>query len=470
MQNNHKQVVVIGAGISGLVCAYRLKRLGVTVTLLEKSSEPGGVIQSRRVDDFLIERGPNSTRGTAEFLSLVEELGIGNELIEGNPKAPAFVFYKNKMRVVPMSPPSLVKTDLLSPGGKLRLFKEPFVSKRVSSGEESVHDFFARRLGIEVAERLVAPFVSGIYAGDEHRLSVQAAFPLLAELESASGSLFRGGIAKAKVAKQEKQNVKAAAPKTKRSVSFRNGLTQLTKRLAEKLGDDLLNQVAIDFHSIKATNAENQPGNFAITYTYGGSEKTTYCDKLVFATPAAITASLIEPFSTELSCLLGEIEYPPVSILHIAYDKPAGANPIEGFGVLVAPVEKLNILGCLFSSSLFEGRAPGDKNLFTIFMGGARTPEVASLKDDDLLQKAHADLQKILGLQSPPQMVSITRWQRAIPQYNLGHAARIKRLNELAKQTAGLYLLGNFLNGVSISDCVKAADMLAREIASQVSQ
>ena len=142
MQSNHKQVIIIGAGISGLVCAYRLKALGVNVALIEKSPQVGGVIQSLQVDEFLIEKGPNSTRGTPEFLSLIEELQIFDELIEGNPKAPAFVYYKNRLRVVPMSPASLIKTDLLSFAGKLRLFKEPFVHKGESTGEESVYDFF----------------------------------------------------------------------------------------------------------------------------------------------------------------------------------------------------------------------------------------------------------------------------------------------------------------------------------------
>ncbi len=464
MQSLHKQIVVLGAGISGLVCAYRLKALGLDVALLEKSPHIGGVIQSLRVDDFLIERGPNSTRGTAEFLSLIDELQLTEELIEGNPKAPAFVYYKNRMRVVPMSPPSLIKTDLLSIGGKFRLFKEPFVAQRQSSGEESVFDFFSRRLGIQAAERLVAPFVSGIYAGDENRLSIQAAFPLLAEFENGSGSLFRGGMAKAKTAKQEKQNARAEKPKTKRSVSFRKGLAQLTQTLAAKLGDDLISNAEFDVKAIESTPAEIPQSKFAINLNQG--ETTLSCNQIVFATPAYITATLVAPFSQELSQLLSEVEYPPVSILHLAYDK-GRTNAVDGFGVLVAPVEKMNILGCLFSSSLFAGRAPQDKSLFTIFMGGARTPELATLADDALVEKAHQDVKKILGLQTAPQVVSITRWRRAIPQYNIGHAARVKRIAELTKQLEGIYLAGNYLNGVSISDCVQAADLLAREMASR---
>jgi oxygen-dependent protoporphyrinogen oxidase len=467
MQSQHKQVVVIGAGISGLVCAYRLKSLGVDVALIEKSAHVGGVIQSRQVDDFLIERGPNSTRGTAEFLSLIEELGLMSELIEGNPKAPAYVYHNGKMRAVPMGPASLLKTDLLSFGGKLRLFKEPFVSKREATGEESVHDFFSRRLGLEAAERLVAPFVSGIYAGDENRLSVQAAFPMLAELENDSGSLFRGGIVKAKAAKREKQNAQTEKPKTKRSVSFRKGLSQLTETLAAKLGDDLIKNVEFAIQSVQATSADNRAARFAIAIKPSEHEQTITCQNLVFATPAYVTSSIIASFSDELSRLLGEVEYPPVSIVHLAYDKAAQPNAIEGFGVLVAPVDRMNILGCLFSSSLFAGRAPNDKYLFTVFMGGARTPELTSLSDDELVAKAHQDVGKILNLKASPTLISISRWPRAIPQYNLGHATRLKRIAELTDPATGIYLAGNYLNGVSISDCVQAADRLGRGIASQ---
>ncbi|MEW6129141.1 MAG: protoporphyrinogen oxidase [Acidobacteriota bacterium] len=466
MQNTHKQVIVLGAGISGLVCAYRLKTLGVNVALIEKSNRAGGVIQSQMIDNYLIERGPNSTRGTAEFLSLVDELGLTDDLIEGNPKAPAFVFYKNKMREVPMGPPALIKTNLLSFAGKLRLFKEPFVSKREATNEESVYSFFSRRLGIQVAERLVAPFVSGIYAGDEKRLSVQAAFPMLAELESGSGSLFRGGIAKAKAAKKAK-SATTEKPKTKRSVSFRQGLSQLTQRLAEKLGEDFIQnaEYEIQFHT---EVSEKQVDRFTIHLNHSDKSTTVSCEHLIFATPAYVAAELLEPHAKELRQLLTEIEYPPVATLHLAYEKSDFPNPADGFGVLAAPVENLKILGCLFSSSLFSGRAPENKNLFTVFMGGARTPELVGLSDDELVEKAHRDLQTILGVNNPPQVLSITRWSRAIPQYNIGHAARMHKIKKLFNDIKGLHLIGNYLDGVSISDCAKNAEIAANAIAQSI--
>ena len=195
---HHREAIVIGAGISGLVCAYRLKALGVDVALIEKSERAGGVIQSERIGDYLIERGPNSSQGTEELMALVEELGITGEIAEGNPKAPAFVYFDGRLHPVPAGPGAFLKSRLLSVRGKLRILAEPFVKTRRSGEEESVYSFALRRIGREAAERLVAPFVSGIYAGDAEALSVQAAFPRLANLETSYGGLIRGMIAKAR--------------------------------------------------------------------------------------------------------------------------------------------------------------------------------------------------------------------------------------------------------------------------------
>jgi protoporphyrinogen/coproporphyrinogen III oxidase len=464
MQNNRKSVVVIGAGISGLVCAYRLKTLGVDVTLLEQSPQIGGVIQSLRIDDFLIERGPNSAQGTVELLALVDELGITGELVEGNPKAPAYVYFNGKLRAVPMNPPSLITSDLLSLGGKFRLLREPFVSKRELQAEESVSDFITRRLGSEVAERLVAPFVSGIYAGDEKQLSIHAAFPLMASLESSYGSLFRGGIAKMREARQAKKTIPSAnLPKRKRSVSFRNGMQVLPETLAATLGEDLLTE-CLEVSIANCATREIPADQFVVHFKHSGIEQQIICNQLVIATPAMSAANLLAPLSQDLRQLIQEIEYPPLAVVYMSYGKASIANPLNGFGFLAAPGEKLNVLGCIFSSSQFAGRAPQDKALLTIFMGGARTPELTQLSDDRLSAMAHAELKKILGIQSLPRVIGTTRWARAIPQYNIGHALRVKKIEDLAHKIKGFHIIGNYLHGVSIGDCIKEAENIAKVV------
>jgi oxygen-dependent protoporphyrinogen oxidase len=195
MENSHRQVIVIGAGIAGLVCAYRLKSLGVDVLLIESSERVGGVMQSEVVDGYLIERGPNSSQGSEELMALIEEIGLMGELLEGDPKAPAYVYFNRQLHAVPAGAGAFLKSKLLSAAGKLRILREPFIGKRTADDEESVFAFARRRIGREAAERMVAPFVSGIYAGDAEKISVQAAFPRLWNLEANYGGLIRGTIA-----------------------------------------------------------------------------------------------------------------------------------------------------------------------------------------------------------------------------------------------------------------------------------
>ncbi|HEX5733270.1 MAG TPA: protoporphyrinogen oxidase [Blastocatellia bacterium] len=248
MSDETREVVVIGAGIAGLACAHRLKRLGIDVVLLERSDRVGGVMRTDRVGEFMIERGPNSSQGTEELLMLVEELGINDDLVEGDPKAPAYVYFNKQLHAVPSGPGAFIKSHLLSARGKLRILLEPFVGVRRSTEEESVAAFARRRIGREAAERMVAPFVSGVYAGDPEALSVQAAFPRLTNLETGYGGLIRGAIAKAREAKRAKKSATAvldkAAPPSRRLVSFREGMGFLPETLAARLGEDLITGIA----------------------------------------------------------------------------------------------------------------------------------------------------------------------------------------------------------------------------------
>lgn len=460
MESVRKDVVVIGAGISGLVCAYRLKSLGFDVLLLEKSDRVGGVMQTEVIDGYRIERGPNSSQGTEELLALVEELGITNELAEGDPKAPAYVYFKGQLHPVPSSPRAFIRSRLLSAKGKLRIFKEPFIAARRSGEEESIASFARRRIGSEAAERMVAPFVSGIYAGDAEKLSAQAAFPRLANLETGYGGLVRGMLAKAREARRSKKE----APKRRRLVSFKGGMETLPKTLARKIGEDLLTECS-NFN----LQFSNQRNGFLLEFERAGNRQQVTCERVVIATPVRAAAALVRSSSGELSRLLEEIYYPPLVIVCLAYDKSSIATPLDGFGFLVPPGERMNILGCVWNSSLFKGRAPEHHALFTIFIGGARNTQAVQLPDAELVTLAHSDLQKVLGISSEPRVVTITRWERAIPQYNIGHVERVRRIEELLRDMPGLRLTGNYLHGVSTGDCIKEAERVAKEVGESLS-
>lgn len=453
-------MIVIGAGISGLVCAYRLKTLGLDVSLLEKSNRVGGVIQSERINGFLIERGPNSSQGTEELVALVEELGITGDLVEGDPKAPAYVYFKGRLHAVPSGPGAFLKSKLLSLGGKLRIFKEPFVPARRADSEESVASFARRRIGHQAAELLVAPFVSGIYAGDAEKLSVQAAFPKLANLETGYGGLFRGTFAKAREARRARKSAAAvldkAAPTRRRLCSFENGMAVLPETLASKLGEDLIT-------GCEALRVAD--GGLRIEFDRDSNHHELNCERLIIAAPSNAASKLVASISDELSGLLAEIDYPPLAIISLAYEEKSIRTKLDGFGFLVPPVEQMSILGCVWNSSLFAGRAPEGKALITVFIGGARNPGAVKLADAELVLTAHRELQRVLGISSDPHMVAITRYEHSIPQYNLGHFARVQRIETVLQDVPTLRLVGNYLHGVSTGDCIKDADRVAREVA-----
>jgi oxygen-dependent protoporphyrinogen oxidase len=464
MKNSHRDVVVIGAGLAGLVCAYRLKALGLDVALLEKSGRVGGVIQSERIDGYLIERGPNSSQGTEELMALVEELGIMEQVAEGDPKAPAYVFFNRQLHAVPAGPGAFIRSKLLSGRGKLRILAEPAVPVRRSDEEESVASFARRRIGSEAAERMVKPFVSGIYAGDAERLSVQAAFPRLANLESRYGGLIRGTLAKAREARQARKSAAAvldkAAPTRRRLVSFQSGMSFLTDTLAARIGEDLVAGISDLRFEISDSREE-----FTVTFDHAGNSQRVAASEVVVAAPSFAAAKLVAPISNELGGLLEAIEYPPLAILYLSYDRSVIKNPLVGFGFLAAPSEGLNILGCVWNTSLFKDRAPEGRALMTVFIGGVRNPDAARLGDAELASIAHGELRPILGISGEPSVVAITRWERAIPQYNLGHRARVERIERLLEAISGLSLIGNYLHGVSTGDVIKEADRAARSVA-----
>jgi oxygen-dependent protoporphyrinogen oxidase len=465
MPINHKDVVVIGAGISGLVCAYRLKSLGMDVAVIEASERIGGVMRSDSIEGYLIERGPNSTRGTRELIALIRELGIADEMIEGDQKAPAYIYFNGQLHPVPSSAAAFIRSGLLSTRGKLRLLMEPLIPARHSSEEESVASFARRRFGIEVAERVVAPFVSGIYAGDAEILSVQAAFPQLAGLETSSGSLFRGMLAmhRANTSTEGSAGELISGSPHRRLISFKQGMGFLPETIAVKVGEDLA--IGCCDCRIQALSRSR----FSVRFNCSGVVQVLNCDCVAIATPASAAAKLVSSVSNQLARLLEEIEYPPLAIVHLSYKESEIGRPLDGFGFLVAPTERMRMLGCIWNSSLFEGRAPKGIALLTVFIGGARDPEAARLSESDLIRIAHAQLEEVLGEIGEPQFAATTRYERSIPQYNLGHAARVKQIENELRANKGLRLIGNYLHGVSVGDCIKGAELTATEISKLLS-
>jgi oxygen-dependent protoporphyrinogen oxidase len=447
--------IIIGAGISGLVAAHRLKRMGRHVASIERGDRAGGVIHSLQAEEFLIEQGPNSLRGTHELLDLVEELKLDGELVAADPRAPAYLYADGELHAVPMSPPALAKTKLLSNAAKLRLLGEPFIKTRGGGGDESIASFVRRRLGGEILEKLVAPFLSGVYAGDPELLSVQACFPRLAEFEAETGSIARGAIRAARSARKQADKPKRSL-RQYRLCSFRNGLSTLTRSLATSLGESLLTEARV--------RSIDRASQFEVAVERAGKTEMLRASSLIVAAPADAAAKLLHSIAPEIAALVAEIPYNSIASVPLAYKLEQASRALDGFGFLAPRAEGLRTLGSIWNSSLFAGRAPQGWILTTNFIGGATDADAVSLSDEDLIRTVHHDLKKVLGIAGEPRRLPIARYQRAIPQYNLGHAARVEAIEAALRNHQGLWLAGNYLRGISLGDCIRNAGQTAIEV------
>lgn len=452
------QTIVIGAGISGLTAAFRLKQAGHDVLLLEAADRTGGVIRTKSVDGFLLEQGPNSVRMTDDLEALARDVGLDEELITGDPRAPRYIYHGGKLVRAPMGPASLVTTPLVSFFGKLRVLGEPFIGRPRDAAEPSIREFVTRRLGREIHDVIVSAFVSGIYAGDTSRLSAEAVWPKLVEMEREHGGLVRGGLAmfraRKKTAAPEPATTPAAEPRKRRRgmtiASFKTGLARLPERIGESLGESLMLETPVE--------AIEREGDTLVMRTPTGRFEAR---DVILATDAATAAALLGPHSARAAELLESIEYPPLASVTLAYSRDDVTHSCEGFGFLAPRGAGLRILGSIFPTGLFPERAPTGWHSFTCFIGGATDPGAVELDDEDLVAQVAEDLEQTVGATGEPKVLSITRWRRAIPQYTIGHTARVAEIEREAA-TIGVRMLGNYLHGVSVGDCVAAATKMAK--------
>lgn len=454
-----KKIAIIGGGISGLTAAYLVlsRNPESDITVFEADNRAGGKIWTEQADGFLCEKGPNGfLDNKPRTLELCQGLGIDPVRSNENSKK-RFIFSEGRLKALPESPVSFLKSDLLSWGGKFRLLLELTAPK--GPEDETVADFIIRRLGKEALEKLIDPMTSGIYAGDPYKMSIKNCFPRIKELEQEYGSLIKALIRIRKQKKLERktsgkgEEAKVSAAPGGNLTSFYNGAQTITDALAQKLEGHLKTGVSV--HGITKNNA---------SYKLFTSDGTYDADLVIIATPAYATAEMLKDFDRELSKSLSGIPYPHVSVVCFGYKKEQVAHHLNGFGFLVPHVERRKILGSLWDSSIFPNRAAEGHVLLRTMLGGAKSPEMADYDDNKLISTAFDELKTILGLKADPEMVRLYRWDKAIPQYVMGHTEILKALDKQLLNYPGLYLTGNAYRGIGINDCIANSYRLADEI------
>jgi oxygen-dependent protoporphyrinogen oxidase len=434
-------VIVFGAGVSGLAAAQRLASQGVDVQVVEKSATPGGYMRTIARDGWRHEAGPNSFLGSAAaMMKLADDVGVPP--LAARPAASKrYLFLDGALQSVPSNPIALLTTPLLPASAKLRLLAEPFTGSRPTE-TDSIREFFEHRLGKEATDRFIDAFVSGIYADDISEVGVAAAFPKIYEMVVKHGSLTRAAAAALGGPRGEK-------PAVRGTFSFAGGLGDLPAAIADQLGDRL--HLGVDV-SLERDGDGWRAGDLR-------------APAVILATPAWAAAKLLGSIAPPLARELEKIHYNPVAGVHLLYRLQDVPVPLDGFGFLTPRREGISMLGCIWSSAMFKV-CDDDHAAFTCFIGGAHHPGAVSLSDEALVQQVHGDMQRTMRIQAAPVDTSIVRHSFAIPHYGRNHLATRREIRRLVQQVQGLALASNYLEGVSMNDAIVQGESAAAEVGS----
>jgi len=452
------RIVIIGGGISGLAAAHRVLELNqaAQVTILEASSRLGGTIQTESRDGFLIERGPDSfISEKPQAVALAKRLGLESRLIETNEKyRRSFIVRNGRLRPVPegfqlLAPSRMwpfITSDVFSLTGKARMAADLFLPRKNTNGmtDESLASFVRRRLGVEALDRMAQPMVGGIYTADPETLSLRATLPRFLEMEREHRSLI---LAMLRAGRAQKRGTSGA--RYSLFLSFDRGVQVLV---------DAVTRINADFRM--KTRAQKLAFDQGWTITTDKDE-VFKADAVCLAVPAYIAASLL---TGELADKLLQIKYASTATINFGYRRAAIAHPLNGFGFVVPFIEKRSLIACTFSSVKFSRRAPAGHVLLRAFAGGALQPEIFALDEPELAARVAADLRELLGINEAPLFVEVAKWERSMPQYEVGHLDRVNEIEKLVSEVPGLTLAGNSYRGAGIPDCIRSGELAAESI------
>lgn len=444
------EIVIVGGGISGLSLAYFLlkKNPQIDIKIIEAEKRTGGKIITENVSGFLCEGGVNGfLSNKPSTLNLANQLKI-RPLKGSEDSKIRYILIDGKLIRVPDNPIKFFLSPLLSFSGKIRMLKEYFATPRKEDIDETVESFVTRRVGREFYEKLIDAMSTGIYAGDPSKMSMKSCFPKVYWLEKKYGGLIRGLIA----LKKEKKDAKAQPSAS--LMSFKDGMRELIQSLENHLLERILKGKRVSSIDIKN-------GRYLVNLEDGNTIET---ERVILACPAHESAEILKILSNELSEILKTIPYPPLSVVAFGFKKEQIGFGTSLYGFLIPYREKRKILGTLFDSSIFPNRAPEGYVLLRSMIGGRRMPELAMLSDNKLIDTALSELKPLLNIKGEPEFIKIFRWEKAIPQYELGHEEKLNRIERILAKFPGLYLTGNAYKGVSVNDCIENSLTLAERI------
>ncbi|MEE2663700.1 MAG: protoporphyrinogen oxidase [Myxococcota bacterium] len=441
--------LVVGAGIAGLGAARELERRGAEVLLVEAEDAPGGVMRTDEVDGYRIERGPSSLLLRAPLLRGLERMGLADALVRAAPASRSrWLLRQGRLLEVPLGALGLMRTPLLSGAAKRRLLREPFVA-RGDGRDETVAEFVTRRLGAELVDALVGPFLTGVYAGDERQLGAEAVFPALVRAEREHGSLVAGLLASAL---RRRDRGRAG------TFSWPGGLGELARALAAGLRSE-------PRYATRVRRIESIDAGFRVAIASRGGSEEWVVRRLVMATPAAVASDLLRGIAAEAAAWIDSIEYAPLATVGFGAGSDAFRRKSPGFGFLVPRGEGRGLLGCLFISELFSDRAPPERRLLHCMLGGVRTPEVVDLDDSEIAALASEELDGPLGLAAPLDALQVRRWPRAVAQPKPGHAAGLRDARARLVARGPIALAGGYTDGVSVADSFASGVAAAAQLA-----
>ena len=456
------RIVVVGGGITGLAAAHRVQEINPSaeIILLEASGRLGGTIQTEHRDGFLLERGPDSfISEKPEALALAKRLGLESQIIETNETyRRSFIVRNGKLRAVPegfqlLAPSRMwpfITSDIFSIAGKMRMAADLFLPRKNTNGDESLASFVRRRLGEEALARMAQPMVGGIYTADPETLSLRATLPRFLDMEQKHRSLILAMLRQGRA-----QKTGTSGARYSLFLSFDRGMQVLVDALAEINAETRLNT--------RVTRLKRDSESWTIT-THTGEQ--LQADAVCLAVPAHIAASLLNDTSSQLAVKLNTIKYASTATINFGYRRSAIAHPLNGFGFVVPFIEKRSLIACTFSSVKFSHRAPDDHVLLRAFAGGALQPEIFALGEAGMATRVEADLRELLKIREDPRFIEVAKWERSMPQYEVGHLDRVNEIEKLVAELPGLALAGNSYRGAGIPDCIRSGESAAQTLLS----